>query len=45
MDYPVSADENGVNLKPEKMEKEKKNYIIVYSRTRHFWYSKIPKMS
>ncbi len=23
MDYPVSADENGVNLKPEKMEKEK----------------------
>jgi len=23
MDYPVSADENGLNLKPEKMEKEK----------------------
>jgi uncharacterized protein (UPF0297 family) len=23
MDYPVSVDENGVNLKPEKMEKEK----------------------
>ena len=23
MDYPVSVDENGLNLKPEKMEKEK----------------------
>jgi len=23
VDYPVSADENGVNLKPDKMEKEK----------------------
>ena len=23
MDYPLSSDENGVNLKPEKMEQEK----------------------
>ena len=23
MDYPVSADENGVNFNPDKMEKEK----------------------
>ena len=35
MDYPVSIDENGVNLKPEKMEKEKlyqcifKNKVIL----------------
>ncbi|BDQ31242.1 MULTISPECIES: hypothetical protein [Nitrosopumilus] len=28
MDYPVSADENGINLKPEKMEKEKLYHCI-----------------
>ncbi len=28
MDYPVSADDNGVNLKPEKMEKEKLYHCI-----------------
>ena len=28
MEYPVSADENGVNLKPEKMEKEKLYHCI-----------------
>ena len=28
MDYPVYADENGVNLKPEKMEKEKLYHCI-----------------
>ncbi len=28
MSYPVSADENGVNLKPEKMEKEKLYHCI-----------------
>jgi len=28
MDYPVSTDENGVNLKPEKMEKEKIYHCI-----------------
>jgi len=28
MDYPVSIDENGVNLKPEKMEKEKLYHCI-----------------
>ncbi len=28
MDYPVSADGNGVNLKPEKMEKEKLYHCI-----------------
>ena len=28
MGYPVSADENGVNLKPEKMEKEKLYHCI-----------------
>ncbi len=28
MDYPVSADANGVNLKPEKMEKEKLYHCI-----------------
>ena len=28
MDYPVSADENGLNLKPEKMEKEKLYHYI-----------------
>ena len=28
MDYPVSADENGVNLKPEIMEKEKLYHCI-----------------
>ncbi len=28
MVYPVSADENGVNLKPEKMEKEKLYHCI-----------------
>ncbi len=28
MDHPVSADENGVNLKPEKMEKEKLYHCI-----------------
>ncbi len=28
MDYPVSANENGVNLKPEKMEKEKLYHCI-----------------
>ncbi|MCH8085718.1 MAG: hypothetical protein QQN62_03470 [Nitrosopumilus sp.] len=28
MEYPVSADEHGVNLKPEKMEKEKLYHCI-----------------
>ena len=28
MDYPLSADENGVNLKPEKMEQEKLYHCI-----------------
>ena len=28
MDYPVSVDENGVNFKPEKMEKEKLYHTI-----------------
>ncbi len=28
MEYPVSADENGLNLKPEKMEKEKLYHCI-----------------
>ena len=28
MDYPVSSDENGVKLKPEKMEKEKLYHCI-----------------
>jgi len=28
MDYPVSIGENGVNLKPEKMEKEKLYHCI-----------------
>ena len=28
MDNPVTADENGVNLKPEKMEKEKLYHCI-----------------
>ena len=28
MTYPVSADENGINLKPEKMEKEKLYHCI-----------------
>jgi len=28
MDSPVSADENGVNLKPEKMEREKLYHCI-----------------
>jgi len=28
MEYPVSADENGVNFKPEKMEKEKLYHCI-----------------
>ena len=28
MDYPVSADDNGVNLKPEKMEQEKLYHCI-----------------
>ena len=28
MDYPVSADENGLNLKPENMEKEKLYHCI-----------------
>ncbi|HJJ22410.1 MAG TPA: hypothetical protein OQH54_01655 [Nitrosopumilus sp.] len=28
MDYPVSVDENGLNLKPEKMEKEKLYHCI-----------------
>ncbi len=28
MVYPVSADENGLNLKPEKMEKEKLYHCI-----------------
>jgi len=28
MDYPVSIDDNGVNLKPEKMEKEKLYHCI-----------------
>jgi hypothetical protein len=43
MDYPVSIDENGVNLKPEKMEKEKlyhcifKNKVIlVFKDSRDF---------
>ncbi len=28
MGYPVSVDENGVNLKPEKMEKEKLYHCV-----------------
>ena len=28
MEYPVSVDENGINLKPEKMEKEKLYHCI-----------------
>jgi len=28
MDYPVSADENGLKLKPEKMQKEKLYHCI-----------------
>ena len=28
MDYPLSANENGVNLKPEKMEQEKLYHCI-----------------
>jgi len=28
MDYPISANENGINLKPEKMEKEKLYHCI-----------------
>ena len=32
MDYPVSADENGVNLKPEKMEKEKLYHCILKNK-------------
>ena len=28
MEYPVSVDENGVNFKPEKMEKEKLYHCI-----------------
>ncbi|MDH5463507.1 MAG: hypothetical protein OEY17_07835 [Nitrosopumilus sp.] len=28
MEYPVFADENGINLKPEKMEKEKLYHCI-----------------
>ncbi len=28
MDYPVSIDDNGVNLKPEKIEKEKLYHCI-----------------
>ena len=28
MDYPVSIDKNGVNFKPEKMEKEKLYHCI-----------------
>ena len=28
MDYPVSVDDNGVNFKPEKMEKEKLYHCI-----------------
>ena len=28
MDYPLSVDDNGVNLKPEKMEKEKLYHCI-----------------
>jgi hypothetical protein len=28
MEYPISSDENGVNLKPEKMEKEKLYHCI-----------------
>ncbi len=28
MDYPVSVDKNGVNMKPEKMEKEKLYHCI-----------------
>ena len=27
-DYPISSDENGVNLKPEKMEREKLYHCI-----------------
>lgn len=32
MDYPVTADENGINLKPEKMEKEKLYHCIFKSK-------------
>ncbi len=28
MEYPISVDENGMNLKPEKMEKEKLYHCI-----------------
>lgn len=28
MEYPVSVDENGVNMKPEKMEKERLYHCI-----------------
>jgi len=28
MDYPVSVNENGLNLKPEKMEKEKLYHCV-----------------
>ena len=28
MDYPISVDENGVKIKPEKMEKEKLYHCI-----------------
>ena len=28
MDYPLSVDDNGVNLKPEKMEKEKLYHCV-----------------
>jgi len=44
MDYPVSIDENGVNLKPEKMEKEKlyhcifKNKVILVFKDSQDWF-------
>ena len=32
MDYPVSVNENGLNLKPEKMEKEKLYHCIFQNK-------------
>jgi len=42
MENPVSADENGINLKPEKMEKEKLYHCIF--KIMQCWFSKILKM-
>ena len=37
MEYPVSADEKGVNLKPEKMEKEKLYHCIFKNKVMLFF--------